>query len=607
MLQWQYSVGMTQTVHLKEFLRRHHPAVLLAGVVLVLTTLPFLALYLVLGNAWQGVMPLFTDEGVYYAHMHAVGQGYLTDGNPFIFEYRTSTPLVIFGGAWVNALPLLLGLSFNSAVALNFIIWSLAFAACAYWLFREWTVPSWIAAGGSLFLYLQSYAYVWRAVNLQPVYPFYFLFYIALTRLIREQNRTNIGLLAGATAAAFYIFAYLWQIATITLTLLFLYALVRRNWPLAKATLLSSCIGGVIGLPMPLYALWLSKTAPYFWESVGRFGLVSTHLPEAEVIYSGGWIGIMLAGMLFLWWSKPGVREDRGFVALSIFLCTSGLGLWILQGNNLLTGKLIETGAHIRILILPWLSFTTVLMGTHLWKRRAVLSKGLRAFSLCVVLAGALASMYFLSAYLFPFMNVGAKSASWHAAQLYAKPFAWLERTEQSPVVVWADPYPDDGISSALPIFTRHFPLYSPAAQQTLLSTEEVHERFLISQYFNTLTVADLKRESVMVLYIGRHDLPHQVMTIAREIKVCRILFFWDTNKECGTPPTSQELLGDQFFIDVEHKFRTDIKPNIKAYLKKYHVSYILKDTVLQPQYRPEVLGAVRVYADDRYEIYRLP
>lgn len=592
---------------MKEFLRRHRPAAVLAAVVLALTPIPFLAMHLVLGDAWQGISPAFTDEGVYYAHMHAIGQGYLTDGNPFIYEYRTSTPLVIFGGAWVNALPLFAGLPFNTALAINFIIWSLAFAASSYWLLREWLVPRWIAVGGALFLYLQSYSYVWRPVNLQPVYPFYFLFYIAVARLIREQNRKNIALLAGVTAVSFYIFAYLWQIAVITLGLLFLYALIRRNWQLAKATFSASFIGGIIGLPIPLYMFWLSHSSAYFWESVGRFGLVNTHLPEAEIIYSGGWIGIMLAGLLYVWWKKPELREDREFAALSAFLGISGLALWILQGNNLITGKLIETGMHVRILILPWLSFATVIVGAHLWKRRETLSKSLRSVSLIIVSTCALASLYFLFLYLIPFADLREKSAVWREQQSYAKPFAWLERAEESPVVVWMDPSPADGISSLLPVFTKHFVLYSPAAQQTLLSTEEVYERFLTSQYFNDPAVADLRHQSTMELYVGRHDLPHHAMTVAREIKVCKLLFIFDTSKDCGVPPTSQELLGDQFFIDMENKFRTDIRPNIKAYLAKYHVSYVLKDIVLNPNYRPEALGAVRVYADERYEIYRLP
>ncbi len=71
--------------------------------------------------------------------------------------------------------------------------------------------------------------------------------------------------------------------------------------------------------------------------------------------------------------------------------------------------------------------------------------------------------------------------------------------------------------------------------------------------------------------------------------------------------PTPISLLGEKFFSDLGQKFRTDVKPNIKAYLKKYNVSYIIKDIVLDVQFHPEKLGAMRVYSDGRFEIYRLP
>ena len=138
-----------------------------------------------------------------------------------------------------------------------------------------------------------------------------------------------------------------------------------------------------------------------------------------------------------------------------------------------------------------------------------------------------------------------------------------------------------------------------------LVPDSEFRERYLVSQYFNDPTIASLK--STMWTYLGRQDAAHKAKTIERGIKICRILFFWDTSKDCGTPPTAISLLGEKFFSDLEQKFQTDIKPNIKAYLKKYHVSYIIKDTVLDPQYHPEKLGATRVYSDQRFEIYRLP
>ena len=575
------------------------------GIILALTAIPVVDIFLVLGSSWQGIPPGFTDESFYYARVQTILHGHPTEGNPYFLEHSDGPPLVIFGGTWLNAIPQLAGLSLNTSLLVNFIVWSLLFAVSLYWLFRELRVPPWIAVFGTVLVYIQSYEHVWRAVNLQTVYPFYFLFYIALMRLIREQSRKNIILLALTTGAAFYLFAYLWQAVVITLGLLFFYALIRKNWPLLKAMLLSSLVGGTIGLPVLLYALWLSRTSPYFWESVGRLGLVDTHLPMAEVIYSGGWIGVALIVLAVLYSHIPAFREDEEFTLLGSFLAISGLGLWTMQGSNLVTGKLLETGEHVRLLIMPWLIFSAIGVGVFLWKRRAQLSRGLQTFSVIAVVILSAANVYFIY-YYFPsmFLASNVDRIAWQTKQLSAKPLAWLESEEKNPVVVWGEP--NDPLTSDIPIFTKHFTLYVWAGIMELVPEDEVRERYLVSQYFDTPTAADLKKRDHSMLYLGRHDLPHQAKTIERGVKICRILFFWDTNRDCGTPPTPESLLGDTFFTGLEDRFETDIKPNIKKYLKKYRVSYILKDKVLNPQYHPETLGAIRVYSDDRYEIWHI-
>jgi len=573
------------------------------GIVLVLTAVPVLDIFFILGDVRQDIFPTFIDENLYQAHVHTIGQGYLNDGNPYFIEHRYDPPLVIFGGAWMNALPLLASLSFNATLLLNFVLWSLAFAALFYWLFRELSIPPWIAVAGTLLQYLQFYPHIWRSVNLQPVLPFYILFYIAFVRLMREQSRKNIYLLAAATGISFYLFAYIWQTIVITLGLLFLYSLARKNWQLMRATLLSSFIGGIIGLPIPLYILWLSHSSPYFWESISRFGLVNTHLPMAEVVYSGGWVGVICIFLAILYARARTLREDKTFTQLSLFIAASGLGLWIMQGSNLFTGKLLETGEHIRVFIFPWLAFVTVLLGTHLWKRRMHLTKGLQVFVVIVVGVCTVVSLRYAYASFSPFFKVEANQGFWQTEQLYAKPLAWLETQEKDPIVVWEEPH--SPYAALLPIFTKHFVLFASPAMWQLVPDSEFRERYLVSQYFNDPTIASLK--STMWTYLGRQDAAHKAKTIERGIKICRILFFWDTSKDCGTPPTAISLLGEKFFSDLEQKFQTDIKPNIKAYLKKYHVSYIIKDTVLDPQYHPEKLGATRVYSDQRFEIYRLP
>jgi len=589
---------------IQEFWGQNRPAVVLMGIVLALTTVPVLDTFVVLGDPLPAIAPTFTDETFNHARVQPIVEGHVTGGHPYFFEHRDDLPLVIFAGAWINALPQLAGLSFNSALIFNFILWSLLFAMCGYWLFRELKTPPWVAVFGTVLLYVQSYAHVWRPINLQPVYPFYFLFYIALARLVREQSRKNIVLLGLATGAVFYLQSYIWQTFVVTLGVLFVYALLRKNWPLLKATFFSSLVGGVIGLPVSLYALWLSHTSPYFWESVGRLGLVNTHLPMAEVVYSGGWVGVMLVLLALLYWHGMALRVNTEFIFLSSFVSVGGLGLWIMQGSNFITGKLLETGEHIRPLIMLWLVYCTISVGVFLWRGRAQLSRGLQALAFGGLLLLGGVSLYYTYDYFSPFLPSHIDTEGWKTQELYAKPFEWLQSVEKNPVVVWSDPH--DYLATNVPIFTRHYTLYTFFGLLELVPEGEIRERYLVSQYFNNPSLADLKSDNEAWLYLGRHDFPHAAKTIEREVKICRIIFFWDKGKNCGTIPTPQSLLGDKFFNDLENKFKSDIKPNIKTYLKKYHVSYILKDKTLNPKYRPEALGAVRVYTDDRYEIWHL-
>lgn len=587
-------------VKIKAFLKLHRPVVALIGIVLVLTTIPVLETVFVIGNAWQGILPPLTD-GIYDARVQTIGEGHFTGGNAFFLEHSDDPPLVIFAGAWINAIPLLIGIPFTTTMVINFIIWSLLFAVSAYLLFRELRVPSWCSVFGTIFLYIQSYGHVLRPVNLQTVYPFYFLFFLALLRLIREQSRKNIVFLALVTGATFYFYSYLWQTVVITLGLLFLYALVRRDWSLLKATFLSSLIGGAIGLPVPLYMLWLSLTSPYFWESVGRLGLVNTHLPMAEVIYSGGWIGVVCAFLAILLWRVRTLRENKEFILLGTFLAISGFGLWVMEGSNLITGKLLETGEHMPGLIFPWLVIAVVSLGTFLLRQRAQLSSGLRMLAVCTFLVLSIVSIRFSYAHLGAFLPPYVNRTVWQANEQYAKPLAWLQDKEKNPVAVWSN---TSYVTTLLPTYTRHFSLHTYWGKLELVPEGEIHERYLITQYFNNPTVSDLKND--IESYLGRQDTAHNAKTIERGIKICRILFFWDKNKDCGTPPTPQQLLGEKFFTDIEKKFKTDIKPNIKAYLKKYHVSYMLKDNTSDSPFHPETLGAVLVYTDDRFELYKM-
>jgi hypothetical protein len=572
------------------------------GAIILLSLIPIAEVFFVVGNEWQGFPPSFADEGFYYAHVLTIAEGYFNDGNPYFFEHRFDPPLVIFAGAWINAIPLILGVPLIPALLFNFFLWGLLFAATAYLLFREFSVPPWWSVGGVVMLYLLNFSHILRPANLQPVYPFYFLFYLALARLLREPNRKNILLLAFVSGISGYLFSYLLQAVAVTLTLLIVYAVVRRDWVLSRAALLASVIGGILGLPPVLYTFWLSHHSPYFWESIARFGLVHTHIPMAEIIYSGGWIGLLLAFIAGLYWLAPQIRTPE-FRRLFIFALLSGMGLWITQGSNLFTGILVETGEHVRVLILPWILFTTLILGAYLWRERHNFSVPIRALAALGVGLFAIVSVNYTYLYYMPIVAItDTRREAWAEEERFMKPYTWLEQEEKNPVVVLSDPHTP--ITDNLAIYTRHFTVFSTLGMWHLVPEGELRERYLLSQYFNKPTASDL--EADMATYLGRQTVFHIAKTDERRIKICRLMSFVTGKKDCGTPMTSAQLLGQSFFTDLESKLSTDIRPHIKEYLKKYHVSYILKDVVHNPGWHPEELGAKRVYSDGSYEIYRL-
>ncbi|MEK7114257.1 MAG: hypothetical protein AAB850_01770, partial [Patescibacteria group bacterium] len=98
----------------------------------------------------------------------------------------------------------------------------------------------------------------------------------------------------------------------------------------------------------------------------------------------------------------------------------------------------------------------------------------------------------------------------------------------------------------------------------------------------------------------------YDAVAINHKIVLCRAVFFWDANRDCGENVTPQSLLGDDFFATLRRRFTDDIKPNIHEYLTKYHVKYILKDRALDPEYQPQKLGARLVWQNELYQIWEL-
>ena len=584
------------------FIKTHKILLGLLVAAVLLSLVPVAQAWLLIGDAWRGVPQGYLDEIIYYSHIKEVGTGNLFFGNPYLLEHRFDPPLVIFGSDVLAAIPLLLGLPLVPALMLNFMLWSAIFCGLYYRLFREFALSKWLSASVALFAYVQSYDQVFRASVRQEVFPFLILFYISLIRFLkRPEDRVSVIFLGLSAGITFYIYGFLWQTAVGTLGILALYALTTRQWRLLRGTLLASVLGGAVGAPPFFYTLWVTQQ-PYFWDSINRFGLVHTRLPMAEIIYSGAWVGVVLAMCAALYWFVPAMHKDRTSRTVLLFLGVTGVALWILQGSNFFTGQLLEIGEHIRRFIALWLPLATVLSVALAWRYRQYLSGVRRGLVVLAVVALAGANLYFGYRYVSPFIYVGAQRESWIEQQRYAAPLAWLQANEPDPVVVWGNPHRN--AVAHVPVLTRHYVLYEEPTQYMLLSNDEIRERYLVSSYFDEVTPQTLKDS--FVIYMGRANSYHLPKTIERGIKICRILHFYDGGKSCGVAPTPIELLGDTLFEDLAVKFTSDIRPHVKEYLKKYRVSYILKDVKLDRQYHPEELGAARVYNDGGFELWKL-
>lgn len=579
-----------------------HPLLYVLIVSSLLSFYPVFDRFQKTGVGFEGVPQTYTDEFIYYAQVREIATGNLFFGNPYFIEHRYSPALALFGSSIFAALPLFLGISLEPAHQINFIIWGGLLTILVYALLREIGMSRWVGALGGLFVYVQSYDLVFRLSVQQQVFPFFFLFYLALIRFLKEPaNWGRRVILAGATGASFYVYGFLWQLVVVSLGLVGLYAIVKKNWTLVRATLFSSVAGGLLGAPAFAYTLWVMHQ-PFFWESMNRWGLVASHLPMGEVVTSGFVVPLSIAmlGALYVFSNK--LRTNPRFLLAVLFFTITGLALWVTQGSNSITGKLLENGEHLKRFIIPWSGLVGIFCVVSAYSIRHEIR---RARFLVVTALGilvVLANVRFLIIDVSYFFPDSERIEFWKKEQTYQQPLAWLDAKEPEPVVVWANPHTE--LPTYVTALTKHYVLFQNFGQFNLMSNEEFRERYLVSQYFDSVSTTTLVSD--MPVYAGRSHSFHHPKTIERGIKLCQLVsMFVDTNS-CGSPPAPQELMGDEFFINLEAKFKKEIHPHVKEYLENYQVSYIIKDLEEDAHYQPESVGGIEVYNDGHFAIYQL-
>jgi len=573
----------------------------------LLALLPVVDIAVTLGKDWKGVPMLYTDEILYYAQVREVFDGYPFFGNPYFYEHRDGLTAAFFGANWLASIPFFIGLSLPQAVVVNFLVWSIIFVFTVFYLLRRLGVGGVLSAVGAIFVFIQSYLTAYRMSVRQEVFPFFFIFYITLFAWLEKPgDKKRIVALAISAGTSFYLYSFFWQVAVATLGFVLIYAILIRfvklnNFNIPRPTLSSvfsvGILSAIIASPV-IYYTWLQLHSEFYWEAMSRFGLVNTHLPTAEVVYSGSWVLILLVLFILGWrWMKNMISPEK-YSFIFVFLALTGLSMVCLQASNVITGKELETAQHVKSFIVPWLSIGFFTWLAYSWK--SIMKVGVRGIVLGVIAIALIAANIHFILFITPF-PVGETKAQRADMQSYAAPLSWLEEREPNQSVILSDPA--HNITPYIPALTKHYVVYAEPGNLNILSDKEVEERYLITRYFDGISTTTLKNE--FALYAGRSRTYHYPKTLERKQKVCKILRM-DGSEWCPAVTDKFELVGDQYFTRLIAKYKNDIVPRIHEKLAAYHVRYVLIDKKQSPNVNPGRLrGLAKEYDDGRYEIYR--
>lgn len=600
-------------MRIKTFLKQHQRLVILFAVTTLLIFLPTLNLFLDKDFEWRGVETSTVASvgpwSYYEARAREIVNGHPFMGNPYFLEHNNEIAPAFFLADWLGAIPRLLGVSLGWTANINLLFWSLLFVFLSYGILRELGVSKNLSIVGAELSYFQVFDLMARPVSMQIVFPFYLFFLLAFLLWLKDgaDKKRTVWLILASTLS-FYIYTYSWQIAIIMLGLAGLYWLLMREKE--KVFGLIKAMGFIIIFSTPLFVFtYLQITHPYYWETMRRIGFMQTHMIFAETFYSGRWvILIILAWLLSFYWSKE-LRANQAFKQSLIFVVISGLSLVIASASNIITGKEAELAQHISRYILAWaplmlVAFLSLVKNNWADFKPFSLFKKIIIFILCLTCFFGLAGYYRNHAYLYELSHRREIIQNIEDNRRPNAVLSWLEEREKNPVVIWIDDDSASAIEGYISAATEHYVLFNLGGGSHLVSSKEVEERYLVSNYFNKLSLFDIKKD--FISYAGGPAAVHLYKTHNRKVTLCRFFRLDGLGYDCGEKTDAFTLKGEQYFIDLYDKYEKEIVPNIGDYLKKYQVAYFIKDARVNKNLDAEKIGLERVYDDGNFEVYKI-
>lgn len=567
--------------------------IVLFAVTVIFSLIPVVQTVVRVNDKWQGVTPKYIDDDLYYyARIKEVVDGNPFIGNPYFMEHRDERSVAFFVADWIASIPFLMKIPFNLSIVINFVFWSLLFVLLVYFLARATELSSPYSALLSFFSYLEVYWVVFRPVVMQEVFPFFILFLLALIVWLKEPlNRRSAIFLMVASVLPFYIYTYLWQITSVILAIVFFHKLIQKKWEEIK--ILSLVAMGIVAVSLPsiIYTIYQIRSF-FYWETVGRIGLVESYLPTIYAYQYGRWAVLLALVFILLkrWLVVVVSNKDEKVFLAAIY---SGMSLFLISVSNIVTGKELETAQHAGRFITLWMAIFFPVVLWNFYKYRKELFK-LNWIKLIVLFVVSFLCLGFLLSNFnrsLPFKKIA--EADVVSIQDYSIPLNWLEKKETDPIVIWAD----EEISTYIPILTKHYVLWHPAGGLHLMSTIENEDRFLFSRIGTTTT-------DEIFLHYREFEGAGAVWRYSNSFYKNRINCF--ILKECREDIELRDWVGTttiQNLLDREIELKNDLAGN----LKKYKVSYIISDiSKKEDGYFMSLFKEKEVWRNERFVIYKI-
>jgi len=557
------------------------------------------------GGGFYGAAGQEYIDNIYSTMVREVTDGYPLVGNPFYIEHQGSIAPAFIAPFWVAALPMMAGLPFAATLELNFTLWSLIFGIVLYIFFRQLDVSGRWSAIGTIGTYLLLFGQIVNFTALL-VYPVFLLFILAFFLWFDRPNTIRDAFLGFAAAFAIYEYTFLLQVVAVFLVLAFVFLLCTRDWVRVRHALIVGAYTSVLCIPFLIMTL-MQLNDPSYMESMVRTGLGYTHIPSGEVIRIGTCV-VLFAISIYLSWKWIFRTREFPHALFVIQYMLLGMATLIVSAGNIVTGLDMETASHAARFTTIWLIVGSIAAAYFLFVARTAIAqlsmKRKMAFG-CVLLLTLLSGASYL--HVDPYFGLADINSSRMAAleALAVMPaMQWLDANEQEQKVIWTNPDTGNHLYIFIPNYTKHYLLYTYSATVELLLTSEQEERYLVANALSKVTLESIAAD--LPAYDGGGALLDTPSIANRGVKICRALHLSLLGYQCGSLTDARTLFASHF-ADMYKKFTTDIRPHLRDELKKFHVSYIMKDLRTDADFHPERLPYVKeVYSDGRFKIYKI-